>query len=52
MAREGLQQVDVGLGVVDLFPVEMTHVDHVEEAGRLDLVPSFLELSRARPTLL
>src|SRR5204863_63818 len=44
VAREGVQQLDVSLGVVDALPVEVPNVPHLEQATRLDLGPSLLQL--------
>jgi hypothetical protein len=49
MAGEGVQQLDVALGVVHALPVEVLDVNDLEEPARLDLVLALLELAGPQP---
>ncbi len=49
--REGAQQPDVALGVVDRLPVERADVHGLEEAGVVDLGAALLEPAGTRPDL-
>ena len=37
VAAEGVEQLDVAVGVVDLLPVEVADVGHLEQAAGVDL---------------
>src|SRR6266704_4713259 len=49
VAGEGAEQLDVAVGVVEPFPVEVADVDYLEQAARLDLSRLVGQLARAGP---
>src|SRR6266702_3677157 len=49
VAGEGAEQLDVAVGVVEPFPVEVADVDYLEQAARLDLSRLVVQLARAGP---